>query len=222
MKNRLIVLVCLLVFSSLPIRAALITPAEWTYYIDGVVSDSLLNDPSPVTGTLLDCLGTLTWSTSVAGSHNFIAFFDYEIDEEINHIINETGWSHGTLSTEQSWEIGEPGYAFGDIYTNVLSGSLDNTNGLEGLTSDASVALGWSFSLNELQTALIALMITDVAPTSGFYLQQYDPDSHSSVYFSSTLTISEPSASPVPEPGTMLLLGCGIIGLSRFGRRLGT
>lgn len=190
---------------------------DWAYNVDGVTSEACNGDSMPVTGTLTDGLGTLTWTTNAAGSHNFISFLDYEIDEELNTFFNETGSSHGALAAGQSWEIDEPGYSFGNIYTNVLNGSLDNSNGLSG-PEDVSWALGWNFALADGETALISMMITDQAPVAGFYLSQLDPDSNKTLYLASTIAIHGGGA-PVPEPATLLLLGSGMVGLFGFGRK---
>lgn len=199
--------ILLLELSVFPGQAAALTLREWTYNIDGTVTDSFNGDPLPVTSNLTNGLGSMTWSTSTAGSHNFIAFYDYEI--AIN-FVKEEGMSYGDLSQGQSWEIDEPGYKFGDIYDNVLAGSLDNTNALLGIQADASTALGWNFTLDEGRTAVITLMISDQMPELGFFLRQYDPDSDASIYISSTMDIVG-GAMPVPEPGTMLIFGAGLI-----------
>jgi hypothetical protein len=50
------------------------------------------------------------------------AMFDFDIDTSSDTTFNENGALVGTLAAGQSWEIDEPGYVFGDVYDNVLSG----------------------------------------------------------------------------------------------------
>jgi len=210
--------VFLLAVSASPGWAATYTLFDWAFNVDGTLAEYFGGDAMPVAGTLTDGLGTLTWTTNDAGNHNFIAFFDYEIDEEVNTFFNETGANNGVLAAGQSWEIDEPGWGsegyVGDIYGHVLAGSLDNSNGLPG-PNDVSTALGWNFVLAEGETALITLFIMDEMPASGFYLQQFDPDSNASIYLASTVEIQ-----PIPIPETLLLLGSGVLGLFGFRRRL--
>jgi len=195
---------------------------DWAFFVDGVKFEALEGDLMPTSGTLdSQGLGILTWSTSEAGNHTFIAFFDHEIDEYENTFFNEYGGSNGVLDPRQFWEIDEPGWgkndpnSAGDIYWNTLNGFLDKNNGVsQGSEDDVSMALGWQFTLTAGDTATILLNLSDVASCPGFYLSQTDPDSNETIYFSSTLT-----SQSIPVPSAILLFGSGLAGLLSLSRR---
>jgi len=158
-------------------------------------------------------LGTINFTTSTDGAHSFLAFFDHEIDEATNTFFNEYGNTSGLPATDQSWEIDEPGYSIGDIYTNFTNSNLDNSNGVpQDTPDDVSMAMGWDFILAADETATITMTLSTSQPNNGFYLAQYDPDSQASIYFFSNLNI-QGGGDPVPEPGTMLLMATGLTGL---------
>ena len=215
-KNVLILLLLLLLASS-PAYAATTVLYDWAFNLNGDTYEKSWGDPLP---TNLDDssfdwnsgLGMLSLSfvaTEDDNNYSAIAFFDHEIIEATNTYYNEFGAVVGTPEAGQSWEIDEPSYSFGDIYWNVLDGILDNANGVpEASPEDVSMALGWDLSLLTGDTVLIEFAISDIAPISGFYLTHTDPASDYSIYFSSTASVT-----PIPEPGTILLLGAGIIGI---------
>ena len=193
---------------------------DWAFNVDGTTYENWLGDSMPTTGSLDgEGLGTLTWTTNLVGAHSFIGFFDHEISQATTTFFNEYGNTVNTPNATQSWEIDEPGYVFGDIYDNVLAGALDNTNDVPQATpDDVSWAMGWGFTLDADETATISLILSNSAPTSGFYLSQTDVATDEKIYYSSSIDI-QPGGAPVPEPGTMLLLGTGLIGILGFGRK---
>ncbi|MDM8539841.1 PEP-CTERM sorting domain-containing protein [Desulfococcaceae bacterium HSG9] len=222
-------LICF-IFSTSGASAVQFELFDWAFNIDGDISEARLGDDmftGELTGELTDGLGTLSWTTAEAGDHSFLAWFDHQIDADINTFFNEHGGVSGSSATGQSWEIDEPGYLndtyIGDVYDNMLRGTLDNlnnTNLISGITDDAlndvSMAMGWDFSLDTGQEAIIGLTLSHIAPETGFYLFHTDEHSDASIYLSSTLKING-NAPPVPEPGTMLLLCIGLAGM--FGVR---
>lgn len=162
-------------------------------------------------------LGNLNFSFEGEGTYSFIAFFDHEIVEANNNYFNEYGEAHGTPQAGQSWEIDEPGLVFGDIYDNVMDGELDNTNAApSGLEEDLSLAIGWDFSLLEGESAMLAIILSDSAVTSSFYLSHNDPSE--SFFLGSSLEVNS-SAAPVPEPGTIMLLAVGLLGMALHNRK---
>ncbi len=203
-------------------QAATINLYDWGFNVNGAIYDS----SGPLPGYFNT--GGFDWNTGLGtiainynpgvGNYYLLSFFDHEIDEAINTYFNEYGNAIGSPVSGQSWEIDEPGWVFGDIYSNVLSGALDNFNGVpSSALDDVSMALGWDFNLLAGETATIRLILSDTAPLSVFHLVHTDPDSQSSIYFSSTIDIR--GGQPIPEPSTLLIVGSGLAFLFSFGRK---
>ena len=159
-------------------------------------------------------LGSIAMTFSAIGSYEVDAFFDYEFSEGSNSYVNEYGSVSGSAASNQSWEIDEPGFVFGDIFDNWQLNDLDNSNAIPaGSEDDVAVALGWDFDLLVNETATLTFDITDFSPSSGFFLTHSDSDSNENVYFSSSLVIAQAPTPTIPEPGTILLMFAGLFWL---------
>ena len=90
-------------------------------------------------------IGNFGWQfTNTTGAPltnvRFIVFLDADIDRATNTFFNEygefvslalpPGAPAGAIAAT-SWEIDEPGFLFGNIAPHVLTGTLDNTNGVK-------------------------------------------------------------------------------------------
>ena len=192
---------------------------------------------------------TFTYFPGVAGSYSFTSWFDNDLSAP-NY--NEYGAVSGTPASGQNWEIGDPSAYYNsglppgglgpgvDIADNAALNALSNTNTLPGNTDnfladctgltcngDASMAMGFNFTLAANQEEVITLSLMETAPTSGFFLQQIHPvdgcdvngqncanPAQLNLYFQGsavTQTVGNPGT---PEPSTWILVFSSIAGLA--------
>jgi len=171
----------MLFLGSIEAKAASIGLFDYAFNIDGTIYEIGDSLPGILDASDFDFstgLGSISITIDGEGDHYVLAFFDHEIDEEENTYFNEVGSATGTPAPGQSWEIDEPGWVDGDIYQNFRNNSLDNSIGISiwgntDFPDDVSMAMGWVFTLDSiLQRAIINFTITEIIPTSGFYLTQ--------------------------------------------------
>jgi hypothetical protein len=217
MKSLVICTIAVLLLALVPgVTAADIIMYEWDLNVDGAqYSAGGSVYPAVVDLTGFDSstgLGVIVVTVQEPGTHTVLGFFDAEIDEAINTFFNEFGDTHGSPASGQVWEIDEPGYVYGDIYTNFQGMMLDTMNGVpSSYPDDVSMAIGWdAFSLGEGETATIVFSLSVTPPPSGFYLLHTDPDSCATIYLQSSLAIEPVS---VPEFPTLALPLITLIGL---------
>src|SRR5579862_7174314 len=184
---------------------------------------------------------TFTYFPGVAGSYSFTSWFDNDLSAP-NY--NEYGAVSGTPAAGQSWEIGDPSAYYNsglppgglgsgvDIVDNTALNTLSSANELPGNTDnflgncvgstcngDASMAMGFAFTLAANQEEVITLNLSETAPTSGFYLQQIHPvdgcDQNGqncanpvqlNLYLQGSAAAQGVGGGGVPEPGTWTLL----------------
>ena len=165
---------------------------------------------------------TLSYSftnTTAAAISNvaFVSFLDAEIDEPLNTFFNEFATVRGTLAAGQSFEIDEPGFAFGNLFANAAANALDGTNALPPGSPD-DVAMALQFSIGTLgvgETAIVELMISEDGDTLGSFAidhEDSDPASTTRISYSGAVRLSSPPgpAPAIPEPGAALSFGLGL------------
>ena len=213
--NKLLTIFGVGVMLAMPVKAT-VSLFDSGLNLDGTIfMGDLTGAPPSVDGSGFDFwtgFGDITVDVTGAGSHYVALFLDHEIDENVNTYFNENGTVNGTAAAGQSFEIDEPGFAFGDIFDNFSAGTLDNANAVPaGWEDDVSMALDWNFTLGADQMASITFGVAANDP-GGFSLLHRDGASPDTIYFSSVLDVS--TIVTVPEPDTVVLLVIGLLALA--------
>lgn len=166
-------------------------------------------------------------------------FLDAEINELSNTWFLERGEALVAAGGSDSWEIDEPGFGWayvGDIFDNYLGASFDNSifNGQPNLVEDVSLGLGFEFGvLGAGDQLLLEILISESAIGAGWgtVLHQWsdvDGLGGDNLYFAGRYSIQrftppdpDPDPGVIPEPGSMALMGLGLLGLACRRRRKG-
>jgi hypothetical protein len=213
-------------FAATTLQGADVSLFESAFNSDGVTTNPGVPAGVDVSGfDYTTGLGTIV-APLTSGSHFVGLYVDHEIDEAINTFFNEYGAPVNSRSLTQSWEIDEPGFVFGDIYTHFTgsdasSSLLDNLNGVPAAApDDVSMAIGWNVNLGPGETGTVTFVVGETRPTAGFFLEQIDPESSVAIYFSSTARVNSVG---IPDGGGTLAMQLGgLAGLATLRRRLRT
>lgn len=139
----------------------------------------------------------------------FSSFLDAEIDESLNGFFNESAVVLGALAPGQGFEVDDPFQ--GDLFSNLLAGTIDNTNAFA--SSEGDVAMSLSFELGSIgpsESAQIQIMISEDGDFVGpFAIEHFDgdPRSETRIAFSGLAT----SEAPIPEPSATALFLLGLL-----------
>ena len=134
----------------------------------------------PLDGPAATGLGSIIITITGVGMHNILAYFDHELDEDVNGFDNESGGTGGAAAAGQSWEIDEPGFGneddyYGDIRYNFEDNALDNRVFYDAIDDwtlggasdrdfdDVAMAMGWNFTLAADETAEIVFTVGTTA-----------------------------------------------------------
>lgn len=186
-------------------------------------------------------LGTITFTDLNTGAGYFNTWWDEEVGVPF---FNEFGSTPGAAlgDPNETWEIGDN--FLSNIFNDAAAGSLTDTNylpegadnflggcdpGAGACNGDATTALGYSFNVASGDEEIITLKVSQTAPTSGFYLDQTNPNEDGTgyvgnVYFSLSAEQvpngNQPPPPSTPEPSAWLLMLTGLAaGAARLRRR---
>ncbi|MGJ5813633.1 hypothetical protein [Paludibaculum fermentans] len=164
-----------------------------------------------------------TWTNATASTiHNltFTLFIDPDLDRDDNTFFNEYGEFVSSLLPALSppgalgfsqWEIDEPEYVFGDIYTHANAGALDSLNAIPSSSPD-DVSHALLFEIAQLDPGHTLTVTGMLSLTDAAGLGHFDPDSHAALYANGyALTNGPPSGVPEPSSAIYLTLGATLL-----------
>ena len=155
-----------------------------------------------------------------SGVYNVLAYYDYNLASSGS--ISEFATVAGAPGVDDSYQIDDPANS---LFSAFASAVLSNTNNVEtagGLPNpccDVAVTQGFvNYTVPAGKLAEITFSVSDLVPSSGWYIIQTDSDSGATIYFTQTASLSDvPAVVPEPRAGP-LFLGA-LAGLAGWRRR---
>ena len=174
-------------------------------------------------------LGSIT-VTFGTGSQYIAVYMNYDVDFVPFGSFDDNGFVIGVPSAGVSYELDDPNTS--SIFAHFAAGALTNVNNTASCGGPSSIAplavtgcdVSWALAQSLIvNPALfsggsITFTVSSTPPASGFYLQQKNADSGSSIYLSESFRLT-PVATAVPEPQTLMLLLTGLPALAMRRRR---
>lgn len=167
-------------------------------------------------------LTTSAWAIPITGTINFTGSGHATPDGAA--IINATGYFFGdsqvagtNTGAYSAIAVGTP-VAFTDFTFNPSSGLAP----VESFWSLTSLEDTYSFDLNSINIGYQSQNFLNLLGTGVLHATGYDPTPGNWFYSSqdgATAFSAQSSPAPVPEPGTVALLGVGLFALAVYGKR---
>jgi hypothetical protein len=173
---------------------------------------------SPGTNSLGSIVITL--NPGFSGYASFYA--DYDLDYAAYGSFQDSATVHGALPSNWSYEANDPNASniFSDFAGNALSNAnnVGTPSGPPAPCCDVAFALSIG-NLNNTSGSdeTLTFLVSTVAPTSGFYIQQTNVDGGDSIYLSAAQSNTS-NPSPVPEPSTLVLAALGVLSMLMWRR----
>jgi hypothetical protein len=199
-----------------PALADTIQLYNWGFNVDGTLIDKA-NTPGPLPPSVNGVgfnfatgLGTLTVTAAGAGMHSIDIFFDHDMNPP--QFAADHSAAVGAPAAGESWEIGTG--AKGGETQLFLAFTANNYDDVNHSPGPDDVAMGLAFTFTNTPAGPLGIVTVNVgttAPSSGFYLHQFNTTAGTSptdIYFSATL-----ANSATPEPATWLLFLAPLSGL---------
>jgi hypothetical protein len=158
-----------------------------------------------------NALGTIT-VTLPAGSNQFAAFYaDYDVSYATYGSFDDFAATFGALPAGWSFSVNDPNVS--NLFNDFANNTLDNTNNQPTPSGPPNQCCDVAFALSIPASggSIVTFVVSGVAPTSGFYIQQTNQDTGESIYLQGS---TNQGGTIIPEPSSLamcLLAGGGFL-----------
>jgi hypothetical protein len=192
---------------------------DWSANIDGDTFNPP-GLPASVNSAAFDFgtgLGSLVFSFNTAGPHYAGVYFSHYFDGGFGDVTDAYGAVAGSAPSGVTYQLGWPGEGSPTVFDNFAANALDGSNTVGAYSPppnaccDVAIAEIREFTLNSGDKATLTYTVSP-STASPFYLQVTDHDSGNSIYLSQSYVYIPAGGGPtIPEPGTFMLTGAGIV-----------